>query len=115
MPMLKQTDYELIGVAVDPNLRDYWELKREPDRYALPRAIASIPDGVELVHYDSDKSYYGRKWSQEIIWSSLKKGGIFISDDVEDNTAFMEFVSSKNLKFNLVEFENKFVGIIKKF
>ena len=25
----------------------------------------------------------------------------------------MEFVSSKNLKFNLVEFENKFVGIIK--
>ena len=115
MPMLKQTDYELIGVAVDSDLKDYWELKREPDRYALPRAIASIPGGVELVHYDSDKSYYGRKWSQEIIWNSLKKGGIFISDDVEDNTAFMEFVSSKNLKFNLVEFENKFVGIIKKF
>ena len=115
MPMLKQTDYQLIGVAVDSNLRDYWNLKREPDRYGLPRAINSMPDGVEMVHYDSDKSYYGRKWSQEIIWNSLKKGGIFISDDVEDNTAFMEFVSSKGLKFNLVEFENKFVGIVKKF
>ncbi len=114
MPMLKQTDYELIGVAVDSDLRDYWNLKREPDRYGLPRAMESMPGGVEMVHYDSDKSYYGRKWSQEIIWNSLKKGGIFISDDVEDNTAFMEFVASKNLKFNLVEFENKFVGIIKK-
>ncbi len=114
MPMLKQTDYDLIGIAVASNLRNYWNLKREPDRYGLPRAINSISDGVEMVHYDSDKSYYGRKWSQEIIWKCLKKGGIFISDDIEDNTAFMEFVTSKNLKFSVVEFENKYVGVIKK-
>ena len=83
MPMLKQTDYELIGVAVEPTLKDFWTLKREPDRFGLPRAIASMQGSLELVHYDSDKSYHGRKWSQEIIWKSLKKGGIFISDDIE--------------------------------
>lgn len=114
MPMLKQTDYQLIGIAVDSKLREYWHLKREPDRYGLPRAINSMPGGVEMVHYDSDKSYYGRKWSQEIIWKNLKKGGIFISDDIEDNTAFMEFVASKNLKFNIIECEKKYVGVVKK-
>ena len=69
---------------------------------------------LELVHYDSDKSYHGRKWSQEIIWKSLKKGGIFISDDIEDNAAFMEFTDKYNLIFSILEFEKKYVGVIKK-
>ena len=73
-----------------------------------------MKNSIELVHYDSDKSYYGRKWSQELIWKSLKVGGVFISDDIEDNTAFMEFVSDHNLNFSILEFEKKFVGIIKK-
>jgi predicted O-methyltransferase YrrM len=114
MPMLKQTDYDLIGVAVESGLQKCWELRREPDRFGLPRAIKSMGETIELAHYDSDKSYYGRKWSQEIIWKNLKIGGIFISDDVEDNTAFMEFVHKYNLEYNILEFENKYVGVIKK-
>jgi len=114
MPMLHQEDYHLIGVAVEPALHDYWELNRVPDRYGLPRAILSMEGSLDLVHYDSDKSYYGRKWSQEIIWKSLKIGGIFISDDIEDNTAFMEFVTQNNLRYSILEFEGKYVGIIKK-
>ena len=114
MPMLKQTDYELIGVAVGPTLKDFWTLKRVPDRFGLPRAIASMQGSLELVHYDSDKSYHGRKWSQEIIWKSLKKGGIFVSDDIEDNEAFKEFVNKYKLIFSILEFENKYVGVIKK-
>lgn len=114
MPMLHQTDYHLIGIAVEPDLKDYWDLKRVPDRYGLPKAILTMKGCLELVHYDSDKSYYGRKWSQEIIWKSLKIGGIFISDDVEDNTAFMEFVAQHNLKYSILEFEGKYVGVVKK-
>ena len=114
MPMLKQTDYHLIGVAVESDLRKFWDLRREPDRHGLPRAIKKMAGSIDLVHYDSDKSYYGRKWSQELIWNSLKVGGIFISDDIEDNTAFMEFVAYHNLHFNVLEFENKYVGVIKK-
>ncbi len=114
MPMLKQTDYELIGIAVKDDLKKNWELRREPDRHALPKAISIMKNNIELVHYDSDKSYYGRKWSQELIWKNLKVGGIFISDDIEDNTAFMEFVNKYNLDFSILEFEKKFVGIIKK-
>jgi hypothetical protein len=114
MPMLKQADYDLIGVAVESGLQKCWELRREPARFGLPRAIKSMGETIELAHYDSDKSYYGRKWSQEIIWKNIKIGGIFISDDVEDNTAFMEFVHKYNLEYNILEFENKYVGVIKK-
>jgi len=114
MPMLKQTDYDLIGIAVEEDLQKSWELRREPDRFGLPRAIKSIGKKLELVHYDSDKSYYGRKWSQEKIWRNLKSGGIFISDDIEDNTAFQEFVVKHNLEYSILKFDGKFVGVLKK-
>jgi predicted O-methyltransferase YrrM len=115
MPMLKQTDYDLIGIAVAEELQKSWELRREPDRFGLPRAIKSMGKKLELVHYDSDKSYYGRKWSQEKIWKNIKSGGIFISDDIEDNTAFQEFVVNHNLEYSVLKFDGKFVGVLKKY
>ena len=114
MPMLKQSDYHLIGVAVESKLQSCWDLRREPDRFALPRAIKKMNGALEFVHYDSDKSYYGRKWSQEIIWKNLIRGGIFVSDDIEDNEAFMEFVDLHRLRFSVVKCDEKFVGVIKK-
>ena len=115
MPMLKQKDYHLIGIAVEEKFYQYWELLKEPDKYGLNRAIRKLNYNIDLAHYDSDKSYYGRKWSQPIIWKSLKKGGIFISDDIEDNSAFREFVTNNNLDYFIVEFEGKYVGVLKKY
>ena len=96
MPMVGQTDYHLIGVAVNEELKDSWEtVLREPDRHGLNKAIKKHNYSYDLAHYDSDKSYYGRKWSQLLIWKYLRKGGVFISDDIEDNSAFREFCSIK--------------------
>jgi len=114
MPMIKQTDYHLIGVAVSEDLKGNWELLREPDRNGLLRAIKKHNYSYDLAHYDSDKTYYGRKWSQPLIWKYLKKGGFFISDDIEDNSAFREFVLSNNLDFSVLRFEGKYVGIVRK-
>ena len=114
MPMMKQTDYHLIGVAVNDSLKGNWELLREPDRHGLNKAIKKHNYSYDLAHYDSDKAYYGRKWSQPLIWKYLRKGGIFISDDIEDNLAFREFVVSNNLDFFVLKFEGKYVGVIRK-
>jgi len=114
MPMLKQDDYELIGVAVEDSNLQYWDLIRKPDKYGLKEAIRKLNYSYDLAHYDSDKSYYGRKWSQPIIWKHLKPGGVFISDDIEDNSAFREFVEEEQLDFHVFEFEGKYVGIVKK-
>jgi predicted O-methyltransferase YrrM len=115
MPMIKQVDYHLIGVAVDENLKNYWELLREPDRHGLNKAIKKHNYSFDLAHYDSDKSYYGRKWSYPLIWKYLRKGGVFISDDIDHDVAFKEFVESKNLDFFVLKFEGKYVGVIRKY
>jgi len=114
MPMVRQIDYHLIGVAVNEDLKGNWELLREPDRHGLNKAIKKHNYSYDLAHYDSDKAYYGRKWSQPLIWKYLRKGGIFISDDIEDNSAFREFVTSNNLDFSVLKFEGKYVGVIRK-
>ena len=114
MPMVKQADYHLIGVAVAEENYPFWYLIREPDKYGLIKAIKKLKYDIDIVHYDSDKSYYGRKWSQKVIWKNLKPGGIFISDDIEDNSAYREFVEENNLNFIVLKFEGKFVGVIKR-
>ena len=45
---------------------------------------------------------------------SLKSGGIFISDDIQDNLYFSNFVKNNSLRFAIVEFNGKFVGLIRK-
>ena len=114
MPMIKQKDYHLIGIAVENNLRNHWELIREPDKYGLLKAIKKINISYDLAHYDSDKSYYGRKWAYPILYKNLRKEGFLISDDIEDNMYFNEFVTSNKLNFSILRCENKYVGVIKK-
>ena len=40
--------------------------------------------------------------------------GLFISDDIQDNLYFYEFVKKNSLNFAVVEFNGKFNGLIRK-
>ena len=110
MPMIGQTDYHLIGCAVSKDMTSSWKLIKEPDRNGLIKAIEQFNNKLDLIHYDSDKTYYGRIWSQPIIYDALRKGGLFISDDIECNSAFREFATSNNLDYFVVKFEGRYVG-----
>lgn len=114
MPMPKQTNYELIGLAVKEDHRKFWKLIRKPDKYGLLDGIKALNNNIDLCHYDSDKSYYGRKWAYPKIYNSLRKGGFLVSDDIEDNAGFKDFVESMNLDFTIHSIDGKFVGIIQK-
>ena len=111
MPYPKMGNEDFVGIAVPKNLMDNWILFRVPDRVGIPKAIKASKGKFDLVHYDSDKSYSGRKWAYPLIWDSLKEGGYFISDDIQDNTAFIEFCVSKKLDSIIVESQGKYVGI----
>ena len=66
----------------------------------------------DFIHYDSDKSYNGRKKNYNLIWEILNKNGCFVSDDISDNFAFYHFVTSKKLKYYVLDYNNKFIGIV---
>ena len=105
---------EFVGIVVMDSLRDNWELIREPDRNGIKKALKKFGGVIDLCHYDSDKSYYGRMYAYPILWNALKKGGVFISDDIQDNMAFREFVEIRKLNFAVTKSAEKYIGIIYK-
>ena len=90
LPYLGANLDDLVGLAVPSNLKEGWTLRRGADRDELPGAIAAVRP-IDIAHYDSDKSYLGRWWAYPLIWEGLRDGGLLISDDVEDNLAFLDF------------------------
>ena len=75
----------------EENLRTYWNLISKPDNYGISQLLKSSSK-FDLIHYDSDKSIYGRNKNYPKLWKMLNKGGIFISDDISDNMSFLIFV-----------------------
>jgi predicted O-methyltransferase YrrM len=113
MPYAKAGNEPYVGVAVPEDLRSDWTLLRKPDRAGLPEALRLLGQ-IDLCHYDSDKSYSGRMYAYPKLWAALKPGGLFISDDIQDNLAFFEFADRLGLPRVVIESQGKFVGAIRK-
>ncbi|HSF94526.1 MAG TPA: class I SAM-dependent methyltransferase [Thermohalobaculum sp.] len=114
MPYPKMNNETAVGAVVPDDLRRDWVLIREPDRRGLIKAIRLLGGKIDLAHYDSDKSWYGRWYAYPIIWEALGPGGILISDDIQDNFAFAEFADAQKAPFSVTESGGKFVGIMMK-
>lgn len=97
MPNLLLHDQSLTGAVVPVPLHSQWTLIREPDYSGLSKALRSI-DTLDFVHYDSDKSYFGRATTYRRLWQYLRPGAIFMSDDVSDNTAFRDFAAEVEIE-----------------
>lgn len=110
MPYLSQDGDQYVGCIVPEKLRKNWRLFRHADRESLPK-ILKESGAIDVVHYDSDKSYEGMKWAYETLYPHVRKGGVFISDDINDNSAFQDFCEKNNIQPTVVDFEGKFVGI----
>jgi len=117
MPFFGVEDETEVGCAVPEKLKSRWSLISLPDKDGLPKVFKQMPS-IDICHYDSDKSYDGKKWAFPKIWKHLKKDGLLISDDISDNMAFFEFaesVSSRPIVIKTFDTQvEKFVGILKK-
>ncbi len=107
----KQNNERFVGAVVPERYRHSWHLLRRPDRGGLEQALAEFSDEIDLCHYDSDKSYQGRLYAYPKLWNALRRGGVFISDDIQDNLAFAEFVEARELSFAVTRSGSKYVGI----
>lgn len=90
MPAVALKDTSEVGIVVPQRLRTSWSLFPYPDSVGLARALAQV-NQIDFCHYDSDKSYEGRCMAYPMLWSRLRSRGVFMSDDIADNTAFRDF------------------------
>jgi predicted O-methyltransferase YrrM len=114
MPYPNRGNEPYVGIVVPDFLRSNWTLIREPDRRGLGKALRGIGGSIDLCHYDSDKSWWGRMYAYPLLWNALRPGGVFISDDIQDNSAFKEFVERVDASFAVTKFQEKFAGILRK-
>ena len=113
MPYLSQDGDQYVGCVVPKHLKSHWKLFRHADKESLPKIFVDATS-IDVVHYDSDKSYEGRSWAYGELYRHLRKGGVFISDDIGDNAAFQDFCEKKNIIPTIVAFEGKYVGVFVK-
>ena len=100
-----------VAMAVPNNLKKKYKLLRGIDNNFL-KLFKYKKIYFDLIHYDSDKSYIGRKKNYELIWKILKKNGCFISDDISDNSAFYEFVILKKVNYFIIKYKTKYIGLV---
>jgi predicted O-methyltransferase YrrM len=114
MPYAQLNNDEWVGTVVPDALRKHWTLVRQADKQGLPKALEALGGQLDMCHYDSDKSYQGRMWAYPILWNKLRKGGLFISDDIQDNEGFRHWVEKLGKPFIIVEFDGKYIGVVEK-
>lgn len=101
-----------IGVLVKRSHKRNWKLYVDGDEKNLPKILIKV-DQVDIFHYDSDKSYSGRKAAVSVVESKMSKNGIILLDDIQDNSHFHDYVMTKGVpSWCIFMFKKKYVGMI---
>ena len=100
----KDTDfnYNINNYGVDPGwlvpkeLKSKWKLMLGDTKDLLPSVLDELKK-VDIFFHDSDHSYENMKFEFETVLPYVSKNGYIISDDIDKNSAFEEFVYKNNL------------------
>jgi predicted O-methyltransferase YrrM len=112
LPYLGQQDpARSIGCLVPEALLARWTLLLEGDRRNLPRILEECGP-IGLVHYDSDKSYRGRRWAIETLRPRLAPGAVIVMDDIDDNLFFADLAAEAPERTRVIAARKKFVGVL---
>jgi predicted O-methyltransferase YrrM len=100
-----------IGCVVPDHLRRNWRLFVRGDAANMKRILPAV-ETIDFVHYDSDKTYVGRRLVCEAIRAKLSDRALFMMDDVQDNGFFRDFAERQDRRFRVFAAQTKFVGLI---
>jgi predicted O-methyltransferase YrrM len=101
-----------VGVLVPDELKHRWTLSVEGDSVAVPRFVREIPGGIDLFHYDSDKTYSGRSETFGRVLPRMSPKGVVLVDDIQDNFHFRDITSGSTIESRIFEFEGKYCGLL---
>lgn len=82
---------------------------------ATPEILTRIGNkNIDLIHYDSDKSYSGQDKVYKTLITKKNDKIIFIFDDIKNNLHFKELVSGTKKNYLVIEFKGKYLGYFRK-
>lgn len=93
-----------IGWVVEEHLKSRWTLCIEGDRECIRTVLKDVKQ-IDLLHYDSDKSYSGRAFVLDSI--ALRLRGPVVMDDIADNSFFKDYVQHRTWRV----FRNRHVPV----
>jgi predicted O-methyltransferase YrrM len=92
LPPLGENADDFVGRFVPPELRGPWTLHRGTSATCLPPLLEEIGPIGMFVH-DSLHTYANMRCEFVTAWPALNPGGVLISDDVHNNSAFQELTT----------------------
>jgi predicted O-methyltransferase YrrM len=98
------------GWIVPSSFRRRWHLIIGSSSQKLPHLLENLRE-IDVFLHDSLHTYENMSWEYKTAWPLIRKGGILLSDDIQENDAFSEFCKYVNRKG--VYFGNSFGGIRK--
>ena len=105
-----------VGALVPEELRSRWHLHRGVSRRRLTGILHEV-GSVDLFIHDSLHTYANMRWEFETVWPFLRRGGLLIADDIEDNAAFGEFAEEVTPAAALViqeQGKHSLLGVLRK-
>ena len=111
LPYVWQVDGRFpLAPLVPSRLRDNWFVSTLGDRKSLPTLRSRI-NRVDLFHYDSDKTYAGRKFAIECLRPMFTKDTTVIMDDIQNNLYFRDYCESSGLDPLIFRYQEKYLGV----
>jgi predicted O-methyltransferase YrrM len=80
-----------IGSVIPSELRSRWQLHVGSAQDILPPLLRDLGN-IDLFFHDSDHSENHMLWEYRTAWEHLPEGGWLVSDDIDFNRAFDQFV-----------------------
>ena len=105
---------QYIGILAknEPNIID-WSLDIRGDDIAISDIKKKIGNiCIDIIHYDSDKSYSGRNAFIKNLYSNINSKTVIIFDDIQDNLHFKNLISKNKENFCIIEFNGKYLGLL---
>jgi predicted O-methyltransferase YrrM len=90
-----------------------WFLDIRGDNLAIPEILKRIgSNNIDLIHYDSDKSYSGWDKVLKNLFPKISHKTIIIFDDIQDNLYFKNLIERTKKDYFILQFKGKYLGII---
>ncbi len=86
-----------IGWLVTSKLRHRWKLILGRSQEKLPLLLRDLGN-IDVFLHDSEHTYEAMMFEYETIWPHLREGGVLLSDDIQWNKAFYEFIRNHKPK-----------------